>query len=62
MFLDDNKTIWHNSGSCLSLQSVQVDPLESSDIYETVRSEVRRAIFEIQNDLESVSSMADFSF
>lgn len=39
------------------LQSVQGDMLESSDIYETVRSEVRRAISEIQNDLESVSFM-----
>lgn len=42
------------------LQSVQGDNVEAdtttNGIYETVRSEVRRAISEIQNDLESVSS------
>ena len=41
------------------LQSFQGDNLgdgTSSHIYETVRSEVRRAIADIQNDLESVSS------
>jgi len=41
------------------LQSFQGDNLgdgTSSRIYETVRSEVRRAIADIQNDLESVSS------
>ncbi|KAF7836297.1 uncharacterized protein G2W53_011156 [Senna tora] len=38
---------------CEQMKSIQADPLEASDIYETVRSEVRRAIFEIQNDLES---------
>lgn len=43
-----------------NLQSIRGDSLESdaaaSGIYETVRSEVRRAISEIQNDLESVCS------
>lgn len=39
------------------MQSVQRDQLGGSDIYETVRSEVRRAISEIQIDLESVSFM-----
>ncbi|XP_019453471.1 PREDICTED: uncharacterized protein LOC109355025 isoform X2 [Lupinus angustifolius] len=34
-------------------QSVQEDLPEASDIYETVRSEVRRAISDIQNDLAS---------
>ena len=42
------------------LQSVQGDNMETdttaSGIYETVRSEVRRAISEIQSDLEIVSS------
>ncbi|KAL1346437.1 uncharacterized protein [Arachis hypogaea] len=33
--------------------SVQGGPLVTSDVYETVRSEVRRAISEIQTDLES---------
>lgn len=41
------------------LQSVQGDNAEAdsttSSIYEAVRSEVRRAISEIQNDLEIVS-------
>lgn len=45
---------------CLHLQSFQRNDLEgdntASGIYETVRSEVRRAISDIQNDLESVSS------
>jgi len=43
-------------GSSL-LQSVQRDQPGAGDIYETVRSEVRRAISEIQIDLESVSFM-----
>lgn len=42
----------------LDLQSARGDSSETdaatSGIYETVRSEVRRAISEIQNDLESV--------
>ncbi|XP_028775388.1 uncharacterized protein LOC114732164 isoform X2 [Neltuma alba] len=38
---------------CEQMKSESPDMLEASDIYETVRSEVRRAIFEIQNDLES---------
>ncbi|KAJ7949456.1 M protein, serotype 2.1 like [Quillaja saponaria] len=42
---------------CEQMKSVQVDNLEggatTSGIYETVRSEVRRAISDIQNDLES---------
>lgn len=40
------------------MQSFQGDELgddASNHIYETVRSEVRRAIADIQNDLESVS-------
>ncbi|KAJ6901530.1 hypothetical protein NC651_019332 [Populus alba x Populus x berolinensis] len=46
-------------GYDLMLQSFQGDNLgdgTSSRIYETVQSEVRRAIADIQNDLESVSS------
>lgn len=35
---------------------------EASDIYETVRSEVRRAISEIQIDLESVCFMNSYLF
>ncbi|XP_054810844.1 uncharacterized protein LOC129312323 [Prosopis cineraria] len=38
---------------CEQMKSAPPDILEASDIYETVRSEVRHAIFEIQNDLES---------
>lgn len=45
---------------CLCLQPCQRNDLEggntASGIYETVRSEVRRAISDIQNDLETVSS------
>lgn len=43
---------------CDVVQSLEGDNLggdASSRIYETVRSEVRRAIADIQNDLESVS-------
>ncbi|MED6181074.1 hypothetical protein PIB30_016216 [Stylosanthes scabra] len=35
------------------MKSIQGDPFETSDIYETVRCEVKRAISEIQTDLES---------
>ncbi|GAU46485.1 hypothetical protein TSUD_402400 [Trifolium subterraneum] len=38
-------------------KSVQMDQPGGNDIYETVRSEVRRVISEIQIDLESVSFM-----
>ncbi|KAK4252859.1 hypothetical protein QN277_011001 [Acacia crassicarpa] len=38
---------------CEQMKPVTLDMLEASDIYETVRSEVRCAIFEIQNDLEN---------
>ncbi|KAI9107500.1 hypothetical protein K1719_021537 [Acacia pycnantha] len=38
---------------CEQMKPVTPDMLEASDIYETVRSEVRCAIFEIQNDLEN---------
>lgn len=43
-----------HSGDNLSVQGIPLeDDSTSSNIYETVRSEVRRAISEIQNDLES---------
>ncbi len=38
-----------------SFHGSQLGDDASSRIYETVRSEVRRAIADIQNDLESVS-------
>lgn len=48
--------VLYELGSSL-LQSIQRDQPGAGDIYETVRSEVRRAISEIQIDLESVSFM-----
>ncbi|TKY68468.1 hypothetical protein E2542_SST04720 [Spatholobus suberectus] len=49
-FGSDEKTI---KAVFEQMKSVQGDQPEASDIYETVRSEVRRAISEIQIDLES---------
>ncbi|KAG4957553.1 hypothetical protein HKD37_15G043714 [Glycine soja] len=49
-FGSDEKTI---KAVFEQMKSVQGDMPEASDIYETVRSEVRRAISEIQIDLES---------
>ncbi|XP_061350252.1 uncharacterized protein LOC133295430 isoform X2 [Gastrolobium bilobum] len=49
-FGSDEKTI---RAVCEQMNSVQGNPLEANDIYETVRSEVKRAISEIQIDLES---------
>ena len=53
-FLKNNIQPVIKFGSHLALQSVEADGSTSS-IYETVRSELRRAISEIQNDLQSVS-------
>ncbi|KAK7243680.1 hypothetical protein RIF29_38490 [Crotalaria pallida] len=53
----DEKTI---KAVCEQMKSVQDLP-EPSDIYETVRSEVRRAISNIQDDLASVSSKSSRS-
>ncbi|CAI8591297.1 unnamed protein product [Vicia faba] len=51
----DEKTI---KAVCVQ-NSVQRDQLGGSDIYETVRSEVRRAISEIQIDLESAIQVSN---
>ncbi|KAJ1376816.1 hypothetical protein SESBI_49547, partial [Sesbania bispinosa] len=49
-FGSDEKTI---KAVCEQIKSVQRDQPEARDLYETVRSEVRRAISEIQIDLQS---------
>ncbi|KAE9592753.1 hypothetical protein Lalb_Chr19g0132561 [Lupinus albus] len=49
-YRSDEKTI---KAVCEQVKSVQEDVPETSDIYETVRSEVRRAISDIQTDLAS---------
>ncbi|OIW06153.1 hypothetical protein TanjilG_01780 [Lupinus angustifolius] len=49
-YRSDERTI---KAVCEQVKSVQEDLPEASDIYETVRSEVRRAISDIQNDLAS---------
>ncbi|CAL0333617.1 unnamed protein product [Lupinus luteus] len=49
-YRSDEKTI---KAVCEQVNSVQKELPEASDIYETVRSEVKRAISDIQNDLAS---------